>query len=123
MRIGVVSTASPRLVVPAYASTVVDWATSELWVRRAGKWEDTAIYTPISVAGNELTYQFDDLVFAGSLGRYYGVVRRTGVPVGFVEFTYSDEPAPPQDQRVSSMSRDWPLNWSRMYWKEQNSQG
>lgn len=91
LRIGLVSTACPRLSVQTIPRSDVVLADVTLLIRRAGDATDFASYAPISVVGSVLLFQFDSLLFDGLYGRYDGTLVFNGVSYVSLQFQYTDQ--------------------------------
>lgn len=66
----VVTQLAPRIkLAMAWANGVPDGEV-RLYVRRIGEVDEFAYYPALEVAGGELTFQVDNLLFAKGIGRY-----------------------------------------------------
>jgi len=88
LRIGLVSTSNPRLSVQVVPRSDVVLASVVMLIRRVGDAADFASYTPISITGNVLVFQFDSLLFDGLYGRYAGTLSYLGTPYASLQFQY-----------------------------------
>lgn len=89
LRIGQVSTDAPRLNVQTIPRSDVVLSEVELLIRRVGEPADYATYSPISIVGNVLTFQFDSLLFDNLYGRYAGTLSFNGTPYASLQFQYT----------------------------------
>ncbi len=63
---------SPRVTVTMTWGSIVPEGEYRLFMRRVGEIEEFAYYPAIQVAGGEITFQFDNLLFSKGTGRYEG---------------------------------------------------
>lgn len=63
---------SPRIVVTMSWGADIPEGEFRLYVRRYGENEDFAYYPAIDIAGGEITFQLDNLLFDKGVGRYEG---------------------------------------------------
>lgn len=90
LRVANISTACPRISVQVEPRSDVILSEVVMLIRRTGDASDFASYTPISVVGYVLVFQFDAQLFErGLYGRYNGTLTFKGVPYASLQFQYT----------------------------------
>jgi len=102
LRIGLVSTSNPRLSVQTVPRADVVLTSVVLQIQRLGMGANYASYSPISVVGNVLTFQFDSLLFDGLYGRYAGTLVYNSVPFALLQFQYTTDVLLSPAQQIST---------------------
>lgn len=96
-----INRAEPRIQL------TVDWGSSQplgailLHMKRVGDVQDFAIYAPLEVAGSNLTFQFDELLFSKKQGRYKGKLLAGITKIADVYLEYRDIPALLDSENIS----------------------
>jgi len=89
LRIGSVSTTSPRLQVQVTPRSDIVLADVTLNIRRLGDPSDYATYDVLQAINNVLIFQFDALLFDMPYGRYAGTLVFNGTPYASFEFNFT----------------------------------
>jgi hypothetical protein len=90
LRVGIVSTVAPRLMVLTPARSDIALSGVTLLIRYIGQPVDSAQYAPISTTGGTtLLFQFDSLLFNQPFGFYEGTLQFNGVPYAQFQFRYT----------------------------------
>lgn len=82
---------SPRIKI------VVRWDSDEpqgqivLLMKRVGSPSYFAEYTPLSVQGGEILFEFDELLFTQTPGRFAGLLKEGENVVGIVQIQYKNQ--------------------------------
>lgn len=84
----IVTQESPRVVVTMSWGGEMPEGEYRLYMRRVGETDEFAYYPAIQVAGGEITFQFDSLVFDKGTGRYEGRLVVNSVEYAKMQFDY-----------------------------------
>lgn len=85
-----ISPCSPRVAITMGWGCDVPQGEIALYMKRVGDLAEFAMYPPIEVAGNVLTFEFDDLLFTKLQGRYAGRLVVGAQEYANLHFEYRD---------------------------------